>query len=500
MGIFVLDDYASQMSKILSSWCRIIIIFAVAALAGCTCPGAAGTGRDDAWIRVRPADSGAALENPGMGWVFHHYDNSISGYGPVLGPEYNGSEFPGLTVCYLRLAWSHLEPEEGKFNWAILDEPIRRYGAAGKTFAFRFTVFEGDPKEGTPAWVRQAGAKGTLVKTYGVESWEPDYDDPVFQAKLQAFLQAAGTRYDGNPGLAFVDVGTLGIWGEGHPIARQYGLATLQRHIELHRQAFKRALLVGQDDWNRWFRDADKPETAALDLARSLGLTFRDDSLCVYPDPTSHYSAALAEPFWKDRPVILEMGHYGYAKKMKAWGDGGRYLQAVKDYHGSYVSVHANPITFLEENLDLVRRINLCVGYRLHLAEASWPASVKRTNGLAVAWQWTNIGVAPCLPGGQVALALADAQGKVAAVLVDRDWNVRDLPPDPQSAAIAATRQKHFPLPPSLKPGDYTLLISVGDADGTPRIALPLPGETGHRRYPLGKVKVEGEGKLRIKN
>ena len=208
------------------------------------------------WISVRPTDNNQSLENPGMGWVFHHYDNGLTGYGEPLGPAYDGREFPGLTVVYLRLAWSHLEPVEGQFNWSILDTPIQRYAAAGKRFAFRFTVFEGDTRQGTPEWVRAAGAQGHLVETFGTTSWEPDYDDPVFLEKLERFLRAAGEKYNGHPRLAFVDVGTLGIWGEGHPIARPYELATLRRHIAMHREAFPAALLVAQDDWIRYRVDS----------------------------------------------------------------------------------------------------------------------------------------------------------------------------------------------------------------------------------------------------
>ncbi len=41
-----------------------------------------------------------------------------------------------------------------------------------------------------------------------------------------------------------------------------------------------------------------------------------------------------------------------------------------------------------------------------------------------------------------------------------------------------------------LKPGDYDIYVSVGSSTGTPRIALPLPADDGHRRYRLGKLKV----------
>lgn len=453
-----------------------------------------GTCRADSdqaeWITVRPVDNGMPLENPGMGWVFHHYDNGLTGYGEPLGPAFDGREFPGLSVVYLRLAWSHVEPAEGRFNWSILDTPIQRYGAAGKRFAFCFTVFEGDPHQGTPEWVHAAGARGQVVDTSGTSSWEPDYDDPIFLDKLARFLNAAGARYDGHPRLAFADVGTLGIWGEGHPIAKQYPLATLRKHIELHKHAFPRTLLVAQDDWTRHFPASDAPSTGPLDVAREMGLAFRDNSLCVYPDPKLPYSADLAQPFWPGRPVVLEMGHYDHAKQVGAWG-GERYLQAVEDYHASYASIHADPRTFLAENEALIKRMNLRLGYRLNLTEVSWPPTVQRADGLIVRATWRNAGVAPCLPGGHPTWTLCNERGDRCAVLCDEGFDVRAVPPAGTGSESAATREQRFLLPPLLAPGQYTLYVSVGDVAGETCLALPLDHDNGRHGYPVGHVRVE---------
>ena len=206
-------------------------------------------------VSIHPADTGAALENPGMGWVFHHFDNSLHGYGAPLGPGYDGREFPGLTVAYLRLGWSYLEPRENQFNWSVVDTPARRYIAAGKKIAFRITCYEGDDAQpyATPKWVRDAGAKGYNLG----KCWEPDYDDPIYLAKLDHFLAAFGKRYDGNSNVAFVDVGTLGIWGEGHPIAHNYGVETVKRHMDMHRKHFPHTLLAAGDDFGHNFTDDD---------------------------------------------------------------------------------------------------------------------------------------------------------------------------------------------------------------------------------------------------
>jgi hypothetical protein len=50
-----------------------------------------------------------------------------------------------------------------------------------------------------------------------------------------------------------------------------------------------------------------------------------------------------------------------------------------------------------------------------------------------------------------------------------------------------------FQLPPAgiLKAGAYDVFISVGTRTGTPKIALPLAGNDGCRRYLLGKITIK---------
>ncbi len=207
-------------------------------------------------VVVEPPDSGGVLTNPDMGWVFHHYDNAVWNYGSKLGDRYVCDDFPGVSVVYLRLAWSYLEPREGHFNWSYVDKIAQRYIQAGKRVAFRFTCSETPIRYATPEWVRQAGAKGHdwrprvgVVKDGPL--WAPDFDDPIFLAKLDAFLAAAAKRYDGDPNVAFIDIGSFGLWGEGHTgFSRlHYEPEVVIRHIDLHLKHFRRTLLVAQDDW-----------------------------------------------------------------------------------------------------------------------------------------------------------------------------------------------------------------------------------------------------------
>jgi hypothetical protein len=444
---------------------------------------------------VRPQDTGEALVNPDMGWVFHFYDNIPRNYGSRLAPSDTVDDFPGLSVIYLRLPWSLVEPEEGRFNWSVVDTPAQRWIGKGKRVAFRFSACESFMRYATPEWVEKAGASGHNFPAEGGRGvnpegpyWEPDYDDPVFLAKLDAFLAAAAARYDGNPEVAFIDVGSFGVWGEGHTYASTllpYSTETLIRHIDLHRKHFTRTLLAANDDFALHDRGM-----GSIDHALAHGLTLRDDSILVQPGERAYLSAEMAQRFWPLRPVILESEHYGPSRDRGYWQDGRKYLEAVEVYHASYASIHWWPREFLTECRDLVDQINLRLGYRLQLTEASWPETVPAQGELRFRARWRNAGVAPCSRGGRPAITLKDDEGGLAGVFVDERFDVKDLPVGAPGQAEARAEQVSFLLPFNLAPGSYDVFVSVGTRTGTPQLALPLPEGDGQRRYRLGPITV----------
>lgn len=137
-------------------------------------------------VTVKTEDSGAALVNPAMGWTMHFYSNNPKNYGSKLSPADTLDDFPGLSTVYLRLPWAYLEPEEGQFNWAILDTPAQRWIAKGKRIALRLTTSENWMSYATPEWVKNAGAKGTFYQfnkgwMESGGSWDPFFDDPVIR-------------------------------------------------------------------------------------------------------------------------------------------------------------------------------------------------------------------------------------------------------------------------------------------------------------------------------
>ncbi|MDR2704863.1 MAG: DUF4832 domain-containing protein [Planctomycetaceae bacterium] len=449
---------------------------------------------------VRPSDNGVVLLNPGMGWTMHFYSNVTSNYGSKLEPSDSLDWFPGCSTIYLRLPWSYIEPEEGKFNWAIVDTPAQRWIAKGKKISFRFTCCESWLRWATPEWVQKAGAKGIDYdfphgKKENGTLWAPIYDDPVFLEKLDHFLAAAGKRYNNNPDVEFVDVGTFGMWGEGHTggdhrLSQEETDKMSKIHIDLHKKHFPDTLLCISDDisgsGNR------QGPWAGMEYALSQGVAFRDDSILVQPPPNSWYHDNMADLFWRTLPVILEHEHYGSSVNRKAWS-GDLLLKSVEDYHASFMSIHWLPDILLKENKETIAKINQRLGYRLQLHELRYPKQIGIAEPFSVHWIWANVGVAPCYGGGFPALTIKDDKNGIVSVLVEDSFDVKSLPVTPPNEVKEQTVKSEFRIgliAPATKPGNYHVYVSIGRRDGTPQITLPLADSDGQKRYKIGQIQL----------
>lgn len=456
-------------------------------------------------VTVRPTDDGRALVNPGMGWTMHYYSNVPRNYGSTIEPGDAMDWFPGCSVCYLRIPWAYLEPEEGKYNWSALDTPAQRWIERGGQIAFRVTCSESWLEYATPKWVFDAGAK-CVRWTWGRGSGakrnlvDPEFADPVFLAKLEKFLKAFAQRYDGRPEVAFMDIGTYGLWGEGHTlmsskVPQEKMDMDVKKHIDLHVKCFPRTKLVISDDVSGpTNRSGNYP---LLDYAREKGVGWRDDSILVACPPNSWYHADQAERYWRTLPVVLEHEHYGGSVKRGAWSKD-LLVKSVEELHASYMSIHGPAKKLLDENRDAIDKINLRLGYRFQLREASWPDAVHvgpDARSFAVTWTWANAGVAPCYADAFPCLTVKDAKGRIMAVLADETFNLRELKVGEPGKAPPVARTFSCLLgrwsAPTFTHGEFDVYVSVGKADGTPVYELPLPGGDGRRRYRLGKIRFE---------
>ena len=449
---------------------------------------------------VRPQDDGRALVNPGMGWTMHYYSNVPRNYGSTIEPGDAMEWFPGCSVCYLRIPWAYLEPEEGVYNWSALDTPAQRWIERGGQMAFRITCSESWLEYATPKWVFDGGAKGVRW-TWGKgpcadgKLMDPDFADPVFLAKLENFLKAFARRYDGRPEVAFIDIGTYGLWGEGHthmsskvPEAKR--AVDLPKHIDLWTKYVKKTQLVISDDIDG--HDNRSGNYPLLDYARSKGVGWRDDSILVNKRHP-WYHADQAARYWRTSPIVLEHEHWSGRDTP---GQKALLLKAVEDHHASWMSIHGDPHDIRKDAAAEFDALSLRIGYRFRAKAVEYPSEVTvgaNAQKFPVSFTFANAGVAPCYADAFPCLTVKDPKGAILAVMVDGDFNLRALLPAAKADEAEAKSHTAFfrlgagnyPVTPC---GTFDVYLSVGRVDGTPVYELPLGDSDGHRRYRIGQI------------
>ena len=494
---------------------------------------------------VEPKNTDEVLTNPGMGICHYYYSSRIWAYGAQQEPGDTLDWIPGHSVVYMRLPWCYLEPEEGVFRWDIIDSKARPWIKAGRKVAFRITC-QDHTIVSTPQWVLDKGVKGYKYHYKGKPEnaliFEPEWDDPILLAEYEKFLNVFAKRFDGSPDVAFVDLGSFGLYGEGHSpefskIRRSDPArfdAICRLHLDMFRRCLPRTQLVISDDiagagWittdnevlatepNRFTPERGRLyDHPILAYARALGYGLRDDSIMCSPKcpwASDHFGRLFA----RERPVIIETGHITKRFETNTWNPE-NLRRCIEDYHASYISTHGFPDLYWKTNKHVWKDFANRLGYRFELRRVEYPDTARVSERVCVKSEWVNVGVAPEYANSSLTWNLLDGRGVVCWSVTDPTFGFRSLEPKWDGVEKPATvvspctfgydaevpdngndqilnycRREHVNDPGKavhlLKPGVYTLAVSVGTAYGRPTVALPLAGGMD-RVYPVGKIEV----------
>lgn len=351
-------------------------------------------------------DSEKVCENPYKGWELHYFDNSLDKYGIRLQSSDFLMDFPGLKVVYLRLAWSFLEPEEGQLNWTIIDTVIKPWTEKGYDISFRISCKEtNELTYATPEWVKKAGAKGKMVSRGENKQWAPDYGDSIFLEKLENFHKAFAQRYDSKPWIAYVDIGSIGEWGEGHTAYSGWydvPVDVVKKHIDIFKKYYKNSTLIISDDFIAHRQKDDGTDDEILEYILKNGIGFRDDSFGVQWNINRGFGYStitnpeLFDLVWDKIPVVLESDHYGSITKSQMSDYEKRFELAIRETHATYISFHHWPREWLQKNQELAKKLaNIC-GYWYFPKYATLPDTLRKSSGKNyLKMTWENHGVAP---------------------------------------------------------------------------------------------------------
>lgn len=192
--------------------------------------------------------------------------------------------------------------------------------------------------------------------------------------------------------------------------------------------------------------------------------------------------------------------------------DGKKLMAELEAAHPRYFGICGFPELCHRNNEELFLSVARRIGYRYELEEIRYPDSVQVGRPFAIETRWTNVGVTNAVKSALLAFSLLDAQGRVVWTCTDTEADLRALASGtsisfasvctfgyyvtvPVSGDPAAEKMREFfyvgddRRMSSVDPGEYTLVVSVGRADGKPAVALPLANGR-NRQYPIGKIAV----------
>lgn len=421
---------------------------------------------EENWQEVHYREVDTVFADPGQGWMSRRFPSS---------------------VLYLRFDWADVEPEEGSLNWKFIDDAIATAKARGACVAMRVMTANAHTRGYycSPKWLFDLGCKGFEYTVGGddptsggqrIPRIEPDYSDPVYLTRHGAFMAAVGKRYDGDPSVEFLDIGSYGIWGEWHS-SHPAPVTVRKQIVDMYLQAFHRTRLVFM---------SDDPEVMSYALAHGTG--FRRDGV----GSPWHEQNWIGSPryagvqgmadTWKKAPIVFEwFGDYDYMKS-KGWS-----FEAAVNFmlhnHVSLINDNLGPVP--PEVMPQIQKLGRLAGYRFVLRAVRLPKFVARGANLPVIMKWENVGVARLYDACELQLSLQDPAGHaVVSTVVKTD--PREWLPGAQNVAA------QLAIPPSTASGEYILATALIDTDRGHQplhVAIDVPPQAGW--YPASRLTID---------
>lgn len=177
--------------------------------------------------------------------------NPLMGYAPSAD---NPDRWPDSSLVYIDITWKELEPEEGVFAWEKIEEEnnMKRWREEGKHGVLRFVcdIPSDEAHRDIPDWLyEKTGGAGTAYDMDYGKGYSPDYRNETFIACHERAVREMGKRCGGDTFISYIELGSLGHWGEWH-VKYDAGIPRIptrevrKRYIEPYIQAFPNARIM----------------------------------------------------------------------------------------------------------------------------------------------------------------------------------------------------------------------------------------------------------------
>lgn len=432
----------------------------------------------DPLTTFQPPATTATLNNPYMGWA-----------PPANGGPYNQRH----RLVYANFLWKELEPEEGRYDFEKLEKKYKFKEWAEQGMKVIVRVVMDVPKEESnadiPRWLYyKINKDGKWYHNDYGKGFSPNYANPILMDAHKKLIDQLGDRYNSDIRIAFIQIGSIGHWGEWHTnvdilfpnraITDQYVNHYLNAFPDKH-LLMRRPHQIALDNHLGLFNDmfAEKNHTENY-------INWFTNGYTLWLNKESHPAMPR---FWEFAPSGGEFDgnvHSGLPYLMEPYFT--QTLAMARDTHISWLGPNS-PANYplegeLQGNLDQFMKT---IGYRFRILSETHPSSIKRGSLLQVEINWENSGVAPFYYPWKLQLSLEDKKGNIV-LRSETNEDIRKWLPG------RGTFKHMIKIPTSLTKSEYTLCISIIDPSlGKPEIEFAMGGDRGDKIYRLGKITVK---------
>ncbi len=412
-------------------------------------------------------ESQAAFGNPLMGYAPSAWYNEVS---------------EDISLLYMDITWAELEPEEGVYNWASIDEEnqISRWRKEGKHLVFRFVCdIPGEEAHmDIPEWLyEKSGKAGKWYDGEYGKGFAPDYNNPTIISCHEQAVKALEEHFGQDGLISYVELGSLGHWGEWH-VNYSEGIQRIPR------EAVREKYIL---PWTEAFPDARILMRRPFASAEKYGFGLYND-MTGQPEATQSWLGWINNGGEYDQTgeknVIVPMNDF-----WKTAPSGGEFTSSLSmeemldtNLSGTVEMIREAHTTFLgpkipdENYVDGYKEVLKNMGYRLWISMAELKNTAK---GSRLKLTWENSGVAPMYKEWPVYVYIEDESGK----LVEKSRisiKISSLLPGEKATTLTALETERLN---SLLEKGYRLSVGIED----PMTELPCVRFAMETLYQEGK-------------
>lgn len=415
--------------------------------------------------------------------------NPYVGYAPDA--RGTGYELP-FSLVYMSATWRELEPEIGEYDFEGVEQAggFDKWAAQGKKIILQIVLDNPGslPHSDLPVWLYAAtNGTGTAYDGSIGMGFSPDYADPVLMEAHRRLMTALGERYNADPRIAFIVLGSLGHGGSWHVMQ--------ELNLFLH---FPPQVVtdVYVDHYLNAFPDKKLLMRRPFRIARKNGMGLYNDMFGNEEATVNQYLGWIEEGYTSElngesMPEMRNFWVKAPSGGALANGTDGqdwlnsdalqRILAQARLTHVSWLGPNVPDVT--EETIRIqAEKLRGAMGYRFSIRSESHVLFERPRRMVAGTMILENSGTAPFYFEWPAVLSLIDESGRVVNTLS----LLRDV-----GAVLPGEMPIRFlmKIPDGLGKGSYRLGFAIVDPEtGEPGIQMPMLEKTEDGWYLLGVV------------